>query len=130
MAEGMNMNIDKTAEYYHNQADESLCRCAYCRNYYREIRQGHPQLADYLGRIGIDIEKPFEVISGEPWDGYIEYLGAQYIVFGDPAGFQGKEVNGVEINVAESHPVTDINEQHFVIEVSPIRLKWTSPAGD
>ena len=44
---------------------------------------------------------------------------------GNSTVFKSTDINGVHIDVANSHPETDIDEEHFVIEMSPIRLKWT-----
>ena len=38
--------------------------------------------------------------------------------------FKAAVVSGVDIDMADSHPVTGIEEEHFVIEISPIKLKW------
>lgn len=56
--------------------------------------------------------------------GYIDYLRAQYIVFGKPDDFAKARVGSVEVSIAEMHPSTQAEEPHFVIEASPIRLKW------
>ena len=122
----MEIDILKTERYYKTLADEDLCSCAYCRNYYREIKAAYPVLSEYLKELGIDIEKPFEAMPLEPYEGKIEYSGVQYIVMGDPASFQETDVAGVHIAIADSHPMTDLSEEHFVIEISPIILKWTT----
>lgn len=57
--------------------------------------------------------------------GYIDYIGVQYIIFGCMDGFNKEIIDGVWIYPTESHPSTGINEEHFVIETSLIRLKWT-----
>ena len=44
---------------------------------------------------------------------------------GNAADFKSEDVYGVHIGIADSHPMTDIGEGHYVIEISPIRLKWT-----
>ena len=87
-------------------------------NYYRE------KLSDHLAGMGVDIEKPFETMPLEPYEGNIEYIAAQYIVIGNAADFKSEDVYGVHIGIADSHPMTDIVEEHYVIEISPIRLKW------
>ena len=56
--------------------------------------------------------------------GYIDYLCAQYIVFGNPDDFAKARVGSVDVSIAEMHPSTQTEEPHFVIEASPIRLKW------
>jgi len=52
------------------------------------------------------------------------FIAVQYIVMGNAADFKSEDVNGVHIGIADSHPMTDIDEEHYVIEISPIRLKW------
>ena len=123
------MDLEKTVMYYLNLQDESLCSCAYCRNYYREIRGAYPELSAYLAGMGVDIEKPFEAIPIELYEDKMMYMGAQYIVMGQDTDFQETEVSGVHLSVAESHPTTEIEEDHFVIEVSSVTLKWT-PEGN
>ena len=82
-------------------------------------------LDKYLENIGADIEKPFETMPLEEKDGYIEYAAAQYIVMGSREGFKESKVGDVTITLADSHPTTGIEEEHFVIEIYPIVLKWT-----
>ena len=43
---------------------------------------------------------------------------------GTDEGFAETAVSGVNIVMAESYPYTDIEEEHFVIELAPITLKW------
>ena len=62
---------------------------------------------------------------GEEEDGYIEYAAAQYIVMGSREGFKESKVGDVTITLANSHPTTGIEEEHFVNEIYPIVLKWT-----
>ena len=110
--------------YYREINKDSLCSCDYCRNYYKEVKAAYPELSDHLAGMGVDIEKPFETMPLEPYEGNIEYIAAQYIVIGNAADFKSEDVYGVHIGIADSHPMTDIVEEHYVIEISPIRLKW------
>ena len=119
------MDIQRTEAYYRALRQETLCDCAYCRNYYQEIRAAYPALTAYLARLGIDIAKPFETMPLEPYAGMIEYMAVQYVVMGMPDDFFATDVSGVQIGIADSHPTTDISEDHFVIEISPITLPWT-----
>ena len=73
----------------------------------------------------MDIEKPFETMPLEPYEGAIEYIAVQYIVMGNVADFKNEDICSVHISIADSHPMTDIDEEHFVIEISPIKLKCT-----
>ena len=118
------MNKFKTKNYYRELNKDSLCSCDYCRNYYKEVKAAYPELSDHLAGMGVDIEKPFETRPLEPYEGNIEYIAAQYIVIGNAADFKSEDVYGVHIGIADSHPMTDIVEEHYVIEISPIRLKW------
>lgn len=117
------MTIEKTRDFYKTYDD--LCDCAYCRNYIREIKKSYPDLVAYLDKIGIDIEKPFETIPGEPCNGLIEYFGVQYIVMGDKKDFSKTNLGEVTIELAKSFPDPGIYCIYYVIEVGPIKLKWT-----
>ena len=68
---------------------------------------------------------PFELFPLEPEpDGTILYPDAQYVIMGSSADFMPACIDGVDVRLAESHPVTDIDAPHFVIEAGPLRLKW------
>lgn len=120
------MNIKGTKQYYSSLIAEDLCDCVYCRNYIREIKNAYPKVAEYLLTLGIDIEKPFETIPLEPDEtGYIEYISIQYIVIGNPDDFVKTVIDTVTVDITDSHPLTNIDKPHFVIEIYPVRLKWT-----
>ena len=124
------MGIWETKRYYAAMTPEDLCSCAYCRNYMEQVKAVYPRLSKYLGDIGVDVEKPFETMPLEPdGDGTIVYLGVQYIVLGDKVGFEKTAIadkpGEVSIELARSHPGTDIVDPHYVIEIEPIRLPWT-----
>ncbi len=74
--------------------------------------------------MGADIEKPFEAIPIGPENGIMFYSGVQYIIMGSADDFKETSVGDVQIIITDSHPMTDIEDDHFVIEVSPIFLKW------
>jgi len=118
------MNIKKTKQYYHQLTNEDICDCAYCRNYVKEIRSSYTDLADYLGDLGIDIEKPFEAVPVGPENGIMFYSGVQYVVMGSADDFKETSIGDVSMFITDSHPMTDIQENHFMIEISPIYLKW------
>lgn len=122
------MDIKKTRDYYNRISQNDLCNCAYCQNYFRQIKPEYPEVAKWLQEIGVDIEKPFETMPLEPdEEGYIEYIAVQYIVYGAPTGFEKATLNSVNIDIADCHPSTRIIEPHFIIEIYPIRLKWVMP---
>lgn len=118
------MNIEATRTYYENMLLTDLCDCNYCQNYIKEIKKTYPLVANYLEAIGVNIEKPFETMPLEPDNNKIEYIAAQYIVFGDFENFKETTISNVSIQIANSYPNTNINEKHFVIEISPIILNW------
>lgn len=44
---------------------------------------------------------------------------------GNATNFKNENIEGVHICIADSHPTTDIDEEHYIIETYPLRLKWT-----
>ncbi len=119
------MQIEKTKAFYRQITNRDLCSCAYCQTYRREIKAAYPNVAAYLSRLGVDIEKPFETMFLDPDEsGMLEYLCAQYIVYGTSEDFLETSVDSVHIGMAGPHPSTGIADEHFVIELSPIYLKW------
>lgn len=119
------MDARKTKEYYAALTSDDLCQCDRCQNYIKQIKSAYPLVAEHLLSFGVDIAKPFETWPLEPdEDGYILYLDVQYVVLGSRDGFTKTEISGVGIDIAESHPATDISDAHFVIQLCPIRLKW------
>lgn len=126
MKEVSTLSIKETKQYYDSLTAEDLCNCAYCRNYICEIRNAYPKVAEYLLALGVDIEKPFETIPLEPDEtGGIEYLSSQYIVIGNTDGFIKTVIDTVTVDITDSHPLTNIDKPHFVIEIYPVRLKRT-----
>ena len=120
------MDIEQTKHFYKQIAFSDLCQCSYCKNYVKEIKKTYPLVAEYLQKTGVDIEKPFETMPLEPDEnGYIEYIAAQYIVMGDSRDFHKAMIGDVNIDLAQSHPSTDIKEPHFIIELYPVILKWS-----
>ena len=120
----MNVDIAKTKEYYTAIADTELCDCTYCRNYRLQIKSAYPDVAEYLMTLGIDIQKPFETSPLEPDEnGMLEYCCCQYIVFGSCKPEYHHRIGDVEFRVATSYPGTGIEQEHFVIELSPICLR-------
>ncbi|MBP2015177.1 hypothetical protein [Anaerococcus degeneri] len=117
------MTIEKTRQFYKDFDD--ICDCAYCRNYIKEIRKSYLELAAYFDKLGVDIEKPFETMPGEIVGGFIEYLGAQYIIIGNKDDFRKVKLGEVTIDLAKSFPEPGIDRDYYVIEIYPIKLKWT-----
>ena len=121
----MNVNVTKTKEYYATITDSALCDCGYCRNYRIQIKSAFPKVASYLGSLGIDIEKPFEISPLEPDEnGMLEYCCCQYIVFGSCEPEYKNRIDKVDIRVATSYPPTGVEQKHFVLELFPIQLNY------
>ena len=121
----MNVNITKTKEYYATITDSELCGCDYCRNYRLQIKSALPEVAAYLDSLGIDIKKPFETSPLEPDEnGMLEYCGCQYIAFGNCDLEYRHRIGDVEFRIATSHPSTGIEQEHFVLELFPVQLKF------
>ena len=71
--ETMGIDIEQTRQYYTEIKTEDLCDCDYCKNYYLQVKEAYPLVADYLNELGVDIEKPFEISPLEPVNGMLEY---------------------------------------------------------
>ncbi len=121
----MNVNIDQTREYYRSLDINSLCDCNYCKNYCLQIKSGYPKVAEFLDTLGVEIEKPFETSPLEPDEnGFLEYCGCQYIVFGTCSSDYQHQIDNVEFRLAPSHPATGIEAKHFVLEFYPVQLRY------
>ena len=121
----MNVDIAKTKAHYNSITETSLCDCAYCCNYRLQVKLAFPKVAEYLYSLGIDIEKPFETSPLEPDEkNMLEYCCCQYIAFGKCDPEYSYKVDNVEFRIATSYPHTGIEEEHFVLELFPIWLKY------
>ena len=120
----MNVDIAKTKEYYAALANSELCNCTYCRNYRLQVKSAYREVAEYLTTLGVDIQKPFETSPLESDEnGMLEYCCCQYIVFGNCEPEYYHRIGDVEFRVATSYPGTGIEQEHFVIEFFPVRLR-------
>ncbi len=121
----MKVDIEKTRAYYNSIAQETLCDCAYCKNYYAMVKAAYPEVAAYLASFGIDIEKPHEISPLEPDENaMLEYCCCQYIVFGSCSDAYSHRIGEVEFGKGTSYPNTGITEEHFVLDFYPIWLKF------
>ena len=126
----MKIYIVKTREYYNLLSSGLLCDCDYCKLYYAKSRKEFLELALWLDKYGVDIEKPFEVMSLEPDEsGMLDYIGVQYIVFGNFKNDNSYYVGDFNIKIADSYPDTGISEEHFVLEVIPMNSMKLSIKG-
>ena len=121
----MNVDVSATRDYYNSITDSVLCDCGYCRNYRQLIKSALPKAATYLDSLGVDIEKPFETSPLEPDEnGMLEYCGCQYIAFGNCEPEYRHRIGDVEFRVATSYPSTGIEQEHFILELFPVQLKF------
>ncbi len=114
----MAINIEKTKIYYQNC---EVCSCSDCKNYCSQIKLKYPMLCEYLESLGINPEKPFELIPiDDEKNDTIDYI-CQYIIFGTYENKVLSEIDGVVISINENnHPYTLLEEDHFVIDFGPI----------
>ena len=121
----MNVDIAKTKAYYNSIIEAFMCDCAYCRNYRLQVKSAFPKVAEYLYSLGIDIEKPFETSPLEPDEnGILEYCCCQYIAIGTCNPEYHYRIDDVEFRIATSYPGTGVEQEHFVLELYPIHLKF------
>lgn len=122
----MNVNFERTKQYYKELKEEELCTCDYCKNYYLHIKSTYPELSLYLQQLGVDIEKPFEVYPVDPDENRkMFYLMSQYVVFGTCPKDYHHQIGAVTIDLGTSYPSTEIEEEHFVLDLYPIELEWS-----
>lgn len=48
----------------------------------------------------------------------------QYVLMGNKKEFKDIKIQDVEIHLAKSYPDTGIEEDHFLIDLYPIKLPW------
>ncbi len=120
----MKVDAEKTRQYYRKIGPGALCDCNDCKNYYARVKAACPAAAEYLAELGAEIEKPLETSPREPdADGMMEYRACQYVVLGSCEESYHHTVDGVEVRRARFYLTTGVQEEHFVLELSPIRLK-------
>jgi ribosomal protein L30E len=117
------MDINKNKEYYKTLKKEDICNCDYCKNYISQVKKQYPITSDFLKELGVDIEKPFEVIPLEAKDDIIYYSEILYVVLGDKSEFKKAKIGKVKVELADSYPDTNIKENHYVIKLSPIAIQ-------
>lgn len=120
------VDIEKSREYYKTH---SLCECAYCRNYYAQIKDKLPKLGEFLDGFGVDVSKPDEIMSFETDNG-INYINVDYTVCGT-VEVMGKYEIDIYDSLFLSIVITDgfasPNEQtgkYFTVSVMGIELPW------
>ena len=121
--DGMKVFPGKNREYYKTAEP---CDCDVCRFFCRNVRSRLPDIAAYLDSIGVDIEKPFELLWIEIDESgtLIHFDGCQYIVFGSCEPDFEMNIGDIKfINNIDFHPSTDIADEHFVLDFGEITMK-------
>ena len=119
------LDFNKTKLYYEQLGEDDLCNCEGCENYIRKIKRTYPKLSKYLLSLGVDIEKPFEIMYiGPDENTNIEYLIVQYLMCGNVDNFESKVIEEFTIDISKSHPSSTFDEEHFIIDVYPIKSRW------
>lgn len=120
----INVDAEKTRQYYQAMGPGEPCSCNNCKNYCARVKAAYPAAAEYLAGLGVEIEKPLETSPLEPGaDGMMEYRACQYVVLGSCEENYRHTVGGVEVCKARFYPETGVKEEHFALELLPIRLK-------
>lgn len=47
----MAINVEQTKKYYKDIKQEDLCDCNYCKNYYLQVKDAYPKVAEFLDSI-------------------------------------------------------------------------------
>ena len=103
----INVDAEKTRQYYQAMGPGEPCSCNDCKNYCARVKAAYPAAAEYLAGLGVEME----------------YCACQYVVLGSCEENYRHTVGGVEVCKARFYPETGVKEEHFVLELSPIRLK-------
>lgn len=121
------MTIDvKRNKYFYRNFDKNndlWCDCAYCQFYRPKIGKMYPEISNYLEKLAIDINKPYE--SSLPFlsaDNKLSYDFAWYICFGDENEFKSFEIEGAGIKKAVDYPDPNLGGDYFILEIGPLFL--------
>lgn len=120
------IDLEKTQKYYKTH---STCECAYCLNYYNQIKNKLPKLNEFLNEFGVDISKPDNITSVETDNG-INYISVDYTVCGNVKEMGTYEIDIYDelfISIVITNGFVSPNEQtgeYFTISVMQIELPW------
>ena len=56
----INVDAEKTRQYYQAMGPGEPCSCNDCKNYCARVKAAYPAAAEYLAGLGVEIEKPLE----------------------------------------------------------------------
>lgn len=120
------IDLEKTQKYY---KAHSTCECAYCLNYYKQIKNKFPKLNEFLNEFGVDISKPDNITSVETDKG-INYISVDYTVCRNIKEMGTYEIDIYDelfISIVITNGFVSPNEQtgeYFTISVMQIELPW------
>lgn len=120
------VDFEKTQKYY---KAHSTCECAYCLNYYKQIKNKLPKLNEFLNEFGVDISKPDNITSVETDNG-INYISVDYTICGNIKEMGTYEIDIYDelfISIVITNGFVSPNEQtgeYFTISVMQIELSW------
>lgn len=108
------VDVEATSRYTtHCTADH--CLCAYCRNFYETVDGEYPALRPFLGRFGVNLYGPSELMPFEP-----TLFMACYRITGKiiKKGVQRMHVCGVPVRPEEADSET------FFLWIGEMELPW------
>lgn len=118
------MDRAATRSYYAQSLIDD-CPCPYCPFFRERVASAHPELAEQLSALGIDISHPFDLPLPHEEDGVSHYDYATYIVMGNWTDADAAAVTACELETTDSHPRTGIDAEHPVILAGPFAIPGT-----
>ena len=118
------MDRAATRSYYAQSLIDD-CPCPYCPFFRGRVAAAHPELAEQLSALGIDISQPFDLPLPHEEDGVSHYDYATYIVMGTWTTADAAAVTACELETTDSHPRTGIDAEHSVILAGPFAIPGT-----
>ena len=105
-----------STEEYTTRYSLDHCTCPYCQNFYENIDRVEPMLRPVLGKFGVFLNGPCEVMPFEP-----TLVAACYRVTGKilKGGAASLHVESVSLRPEEA------DENTFFLWIGPVELPWT-----
>ena len=108
------VDVDRTNRQTANNSFDH-CQCSYCRNFYDTVDQTYPRLRAALGRFGINLEGPSELMPFEP-----TLMLACYRVYGEIEHWGSMELYAAGIPI-----VPELSDNgSFLLWVGEFELPW------
>lgn len=119
-------DVDITATMIYSAAEASQhCLCAYCRNFYASIDSVYPELRGFLGRFGLNLEAPDEMVPYFPptdCDVFYSVRGKILSRGNQPIFLQDLIIRPMA--AADVMVNTEIEEPFFFLKLEGISLPW------